>query len=144
MGYGLTNTTFHSTWRRSVRNPFWVQRNVTLLNIITRHEIAIYVIQNLITVYITVIIRCRNSFWMVIVQPWNERTNYESRSVKSLVHRWRLMNATCNRFEIMNAKSIRKIITVPTHNIKRMCRINYLMHHSLLFDFDQEIAFFVM
>ena len=57
--------------------------------------------------------------------------------------RW-LMHTTCNWFKIMNTKSVRKIITVPTNHIKRMCSINKFVHHSFFFYFDYKVSFFIM
>ena len=53
------------------------------------------------------------------------------------------MHSTSNRFKIMNTKSVRKIITIPTNNIKRMRCINYFMHHPFFFYLDNEITFFI-
>src|SRR5690606_40168767 len=44
----------------------------------------------------------------------------------------------------MNTETIRKVIAIPANNIKRMCCINNLMHHSFFFYLDKEISFFIV
>ena len=117
---------------------------MTLLYIIAAHKIAINVVQHLITVDIAVVVWRRNCFWMVIIQSRNEGTHHKSGCFKSLMYRWWLMHAPGYRFKIVNGKSVRKIISIPAHYIKRMCRINDFMHHSFFFDFDKKISFFIM
>ena len=54
------------------------------------------------------------------------------------------MHTTCYRFEIMNTKTIRKIVAIITNNIKRMCGIHEFVYHAFFFYFDNEITFFIV
>src|SRR3970282_2698224 len=118
----MTDASFHCSGSRSVRDPFWVQCYVSLLDIVAAHKVTVYIIQDLVTVNISVIVRCRNCFWMVIVQSRNKRTNNKCRSFECLVHRRRLMYPSCNGLKIVDAEPVRGIVTIPTDYIKRMCR----------------------
>src|SRR6056297_1911621 len=84
-----------------------------------------------------------NGFWVIIVKPWAERTYHKSTGFKSLVYRWRLVHASRDWFKIMDGKSVRKVVTVPTYHIKRMRGINELVQHPLFFDFHQKLSFFI-
>ena len=44
----------------------------------------------------------------------------------------------------MNAETVWKVVTIPANNVKRMCGIHHLMHHSFFLDFDNKVAFFVI
>jgi hypothetical protein len=97
----MTYTAFHSSWRRTVGNAFGMQCNMSLLDIVARHKIAIYIIQNLITINITMIVRCWNRFWVVIIVL--DRTNTLRKWLFRRFddYRWWLMHTTCNGLKWM-------------------------------------------
>ena len=55
--------------------------------------------------------------------------------LEGLVHRWRLVNTSSNRFKIMNTEGIRVIKTVPTYNAKWMSSIGIVCSISSFFTF---------
>src|SRR5690606_40785219 len=104
----------------SVRNSCGMQRDVSGGYIIPTHKITIYIIQHLIAVDVTVVVGRGNTLRMIVIEPRHKRTDHKCISLKSLMNRWRLMNSPGDGFKIVNGKSIRKIIAVIAHNIKRM------------------------
>ena len=118
-----TNTFFHGSGVRPVRNTGGMQRDHSTGNMFAAHKIAIHIIQHFITVDITVIIRCRNCIGMIIVQPRHKTANHKGVGFKSLVHRRRLMHPPCYRFKIMYRKNVGITAAVPPNYIKGMCAI---------------------
>src|SRR5690554_1480307 len=89
------------------------------------------------------IIRSRNSFWMIIIQSRNERTNYKVVSLKILMNRRWHMYSSSNRFKIVNRKCIRIKISIPTHNIEWMSCINKRINFSFFLYFDDKFTFLI-
>src|ERR1035441_99874 len=86
----------------------------------------------------------RNGLWMVIEKTRTKRANYKVVGLEGLMNRWRLMNTTGNRFEIMNGKRPGIQVSVPAYGIKRMRSISKRIYHSLLLDHHFEVTFFIM
>jgi hypothetical protein len=115
MCFLMTNASFHRSRCRTVRNPFWVYGPVRYYFYSWNHRQHNTIPHHYLHYY-----DCRsgNWFWMVIIHPWHKRTDHKSRCFKCLMDRWRLMDTPCYWFKIMNAKSVWKIIAIPTHYIK--------------------------
>src|SRR5688572_20475822 len=107
-------------------NSFRMKGNMPLLNVITAHKIPINIIQHLITINIAVIIWRRNGLWMIIVNTGTKTAHHKGRSFECLMYRWRLMYASRYRLKIMDRKTPREVVTIPTYYIKRMRGINDL------------------
>src|SRR5690554_2483063 len=117
---------------------------MTCFDVVSAHEITIYIIQHFIGVDIAVVVRCWNRIRMVIIQTWNKRANHKRTGFKGLMDwRW-LMDSSCNRLEIVNRKCIRIVKSIISNYIKRMCGINHIKDFVLLTYFYQEITLFVM
>src|SRR5690606_13646954 len=99
-------------------------RNVSGSYIVTAHKIAIYVIQHFITINIAVIVGCWNGLRMIIIYTRYKTAHHKGIGFKGLMYWWRLVNATCDRFKIVNRKRIRIIVTVITYDIKWMRSVN--------------------
>jgi hypothetical protein len=97
-----------------------VECNGTLFNPPSAHKVAIHVIEYLVAIHITMEVRCRNRFRMVIEQPWDERTDDKTSSRKGLMHRGRLMDSPCYWFKILHIKRPREKIAIPSNYIKGM------------------------
>src|SRR5690606_32182245 len=64
---GLPDASFHSSRMGAVRDTGRMQGDMARIYVVPAHEIAVDIIQNLVTVNITVTVRCRNTFRMVVV-----------------------------------------------------------------------------
>src|SRR5690554_4412325 len=128
----------------SVWNSSRMQGYITNIDIITTHKISIYIIQHLIAIYIAMIIRGRNSIWMVIVKSWYKTTNDQPSGLEGLMHWWRLMNSPCYRFKIVNRESIWKVMPIITNYIKRMCSIYHFNNFVFFLYFHQKRTHFIM
>ena len=117
---------------------------MTCFDVVSAHEITIYIIQHFIGIDVAVIIRRWNRIRMVIIQTWNKRANYKCAGFKGLMHRRRLMDSSCNRLEIVNRKCIRIVKSIISNYIKRMRSINHIKDFVLFTYFHQEIALFVI
>ena len=49
-----------------------------------------------------------------------------------------------NRFKIVDAEPVWKIIPVPTNHVKGVCGVDDFMNHSFFFGFNHEVAFLVV
>src|SRR6478672_6610201 len=121
-----------------------MQGNMSLFDIVAAHKITIDVVQYLIGIDVAMVVGRRNGFWMVIVQTRTKRTHHKRSRFKGLVYRRWLVNASRNRFKIVNRESVWEVITVPAYHIKRMCSVDHFVHHSFLFDLDKKVAFFII
>src|SRR4051794_2833313 len=110
-----TNTFLYSAGVRTMRNACWVQSDHTTGYIFTTHKISIYIIQYLITVYIAMVVRCRNRLRMIIEQAWYKTAYYKVVGFKCLVYRRWLMHPAGNRLKIVYAKGKRITAAIPAH-----------------------------
>ena len=90
------------------------------------------------------VVGCGDRLRVVIVKSRHKRTDYKCICFKGLVYGRGLVYPSGDRFKIVDRKAIRVVVTIPTHNIERMCGIGQVMQLALFFDLDQEIAHLIV
>ena len=126
-----------------MRYATWVKCNLTLYHRFSAHKITIYIIQHFVTINITMVIWRWNSLRMIIVFTRHKRTDHKIVCFKCLMHRWWLVHATRDRFKIMDRKSPRIMISIPSNKVKWMRTIGVRINESLFFNEHFKIASFI-
>src|SRR3954453_7108318 len=85
------NALLYSARVRTMRNTCRVQRYHTAGYIFAAHKVPIYIIQYLITIYIAMVVWCRNRLRVIIEQARYKTAHYKVVSFKCLVYRRWLM-----------------------------------------------------
>jgi hypothetical protein len=86
----------------------------------TAHKFTVDIVEYFVAVDIAMVVRCRYSLWMVVVQAWYEGADYESGCIKGLMYRWWLVYPASDGLKIMNAESVWVLVTIPAYYIEGM------------------------
>src|SRR5947199_7334273 len=104
----------------SMGDTAWMQCDRRTFDATTAAEVAIDVVNHLLTVYIAVVIRHRYREWMVVQFAWHKRADDKIRSLERLMHRRRLVYAPRDWLEIGNVEDPGILATIPANRIDGM------------------------
>ncbi len=138
--FGFADASLVSPGVRSMRNACRMQRNVATINAGSAHKITFYVVQNLIRIDVGMIVRCRNRLGVIIVHPRHKTADDKGIGLECLVDRRGLVHAPCDGLEIVDGHGIRKVVTIPTHHVKRVRSVDIVVQLALFFDANGEFA----
>src|SRR5258705_581834 len=126
------NARFGTPWMRSVRYAVRMVGDAAELDSLSAHEFARRIVENFIRVHVAVIVWSGNGFGVEIVGARTERADDEPISLKSLVYRRRLVNASDDRLEVVDVECPRIEVAVPADDIQRMVIEDELVCRLLL------------
>src|SRR5687768_13370174 len=104
IGPRFADRAFVSSRVRTMRDAVGVNSERRRFNSAPRHEIPFYVVDDFVRVDVRMVIGRGDGEWVIVEQPWNERTEHESWTVKGLMHgRW-LVDAARYRLEVFDVE----------------------------------------
>src|SRR6185437_332382 len=109
---------FHGAGMRPMWDTARMERNRAGFDALTAAKIAADVVDHLVRVDVAVIVGHRHRFGMVVQLARAERADDEVRPLERLMNWRRLMDATRNRLEIVDAEGVRIEETIPADDIQ--------------------------
>src|SRR4030095_11007240 len=121
-----------------------MMRDAAILDALPAHELTRRVEQHLVRVHVAVIVRCGHRLRIEVIRPRAERADHEAVTLEGVGPRRRLMNATDDGLEIVDAEDPRIEVAIPAHDVERVVIENQLVQRVVLLDEDPEVTLLVV
>src|ERR1044071_9707120 len=115
-------------------------RDAAILDSLSAHELARRIEQHLVGVHVAVVVRRRHRLWIKVIRARAKRADHEAIALESLMHRRRLVDATHDRLEIVDAEDPRIEVAIPANDVEGMVIEDQLVERIVLLNEYPEVA----